>query len=269
MSCDGTGHYRPVTVSRELTHPDYQQCLPLMYFHRPAAEKDQNYLLTTFNAVERVYDHQERLQRILDEFFNDGAPTPVHRPLPKAAQDTRCPSPPPGSPSPLKNNSSDDSASTLLASTVIYVAPELLPTERRGGMPSARMEVLTVPDDCEGYKGNGSIVINYIIPSGVQKAYHQHPGQPYRGTRRRAFLPNNREGRALLKRIQCAFRNGLVFCVGTSQTSGKSNVVTWGKIRHKSTRGNGIYGYPDEYYFRDCNEDLDSLGVPDAANCPL
>ena len=43
------------------------QCLPLVYFCSSIPLENKKYLLTTCKAVERVYDYQERLQRILDE----------------------------------------------------------------------------------------------------------------------------------------------------------------------------------------------------------
>ena len=50
-----------------------------------------------------------------------------------------------------------------------------------------------------GYHGYNTIEINYTIPSGTQGPEHPNPGQPYSGTSRTAYLPDNHEGREILK----------------------------------------------------------------------
>lgn len=40
-------------------------------------------------------------------------------------------------------------------------------------------------------------MIDYCIPDGVQQHNHPNPGKGYRGTTRRAYLPNNDEGRVV------------------------------------------------------------------------
>jgi len=67
------------------------------------------------------------------------------------------------------------------------------------------------------------------------QADHPNPGMAYKGTTRRAFLPDNPEGRQVLKLLQRAFDAGLVFTVGTSNVTGKDNVIIWNDIHHKTT----------------------------------
>jgi hypothetical protein len=45
-----------------------------------------------------------------------------------------------------------------------------------------------------GYPSCGTIVIEYHIPDGVQTAAHPHPGRPFKGAHRKAYLPHNQEG---------------------------------------------------------------------------
>jgi len=68
----------------------------------------------------------------------------------------------------------------------------------------------------------------------VVQAEHPNPGMSYRGTTRTAYLPDNPEGRQVLKLLKRAFDAGLVFTVGTSNTSGRDNVVIWNDIHHKT-----------------------------------
>ena len=100
-------------------------------------------------------------------------------------------------------------------------------TEPQGKMPSGKMTIeLDKNLACEGYEP-GTWLIRYSMKAGVQKAYHYNPGVPYPSTVRKAFIPNTKEGRNLLKRVTYAFSRGLTFTVGTSLTSGKDNVIIW------------------------------------------
>jgi deltex-like protein len=139
----------------------------------------------------------------------------------------------------------------------------------KGRCPSGTMTTSVVLNmTCQGF-APGTIQIPYNIPSGIQKSYHPHPGVPFSGASRVAYLPNNHLGQELLVRMQYAFCHGLSFMVGTSLTTAQPNVVTWASIHHKTCLSGGTqsFGFPDESYFTRCNGELDGLGVPDAAAC--
>ena len=137
-----------------------------------------------------------------------------------------------------------------------------------GKSPSGEMRVSTNKNmSCEGFSNVGTIVIDYKMFSGVQKVYHEELGRSFKGVNRRAFLPDNEDGRNLLKRLKWAFSHGLTFCIGTSLTTNRSGVITWASIHHKTSMKNGAHGWPDSTYFTRCNEELDNRGVPKAANC--
>jgi hypothetical protein len=72
-----------------------------------------------------------------------------------------------------------------------------------GHSPCGTMTIETSRVKCSGFKPCAtSIVITYIIPSGIQKSCCENPGQPYHGTSRIAYLPDNEDGMKLLKRLQ-------------------------------------------------------------------
>ena len=125
---------------------------------------------------------------------------------------------------------------------------------------------------CPGFTSTTTLIqITYSVPSGIQQSYHDNPGLPFRGTSARVtYLPNNDDGRKLLKRMKFAWTRGWVFTVGTSLTSGKSNVVTWSTvIPHKtSLSGGGPFGFPDAHYLTLCNQSLDALQIPPFHACP-
>ena len=81
-------------------------------------------------------------------------------------------------------------------------------------------------------------------------------------------ITSNADGQALLKRLKYAFLHGLTFNVGTSMTTGATNQCTWASIHHKTSPSGGVqaHGYPDPDYFKNCNTEMDSMGVPPATS---
>jgi deltex-like protein len=138
-------------------------------------------------------------------------------------------------------------------------------TEPRGKSPSGTMIISTQKQPCGGYEDCGSISVQYSLPSGTQRSYHENPGQKYSGTNRTSFLPNNSEGRSLLARLMYAWDHGLLFSVGTSMTSGKSNRIVWSSVHQKTSLRGGMHGFPDPNFFSNCNGELDALHVPPAS----
>ncbi|KYK68047.1 WWE domain-containing protein [Toxoplasma gondii TgCatPRC2] len=114
-----------------------------------------------------------------------------------------------------------------------------------------------------GYSDSGTIYVEYDLPSGIQSARHARPGSPFAGTRRSAYLPDTIEGREILSLLIHAFVKGHTFTVGTSLTTGRSDVVVWNGIHHKTNRSGGPtgYGYPDASYFDRVFTELEAKGV--------
>jgi len=139
-----------------------------------------------------------------------------------------------------------------------------------GRCPSGTMKI-EVSDSilCPGFMNTTMCIrITYSIPSGTQASYHPHPGKEHLRARRVTYLSDNDDGRALLGRLRYAFRRGLIFDVGTSQTSGRSDSVVWStSIPHKTSLHGGPFGFPDSNYISECNRKLDALNVPNATRC--
>ncbi|XP_006629504.1 probable E3 ubiquitin-protein ligase DTX3 [Lepisosteus oculatus] len=114
-----------------------------------------------------------------------------------------------------------------------------------------------------GYEPYGTIVIDYTIPSGVQERGHPNPGAGFTGTSRRAFLPDCADGQRVLRLLQRAFEQRLTFTVGTSATTGLSNVVVWNDVHHKTSTHGGPqgFGYPDPGYLLRVQEELRLKGI--------
>jgi deltex-like protein len=132
-----------------------------------------------------------------------------------------------------------------------------------GKCPVGTMTIELDPTtQCNGVWSSGTFVLSYDIPGGIQSGCHENPGNRFSGTIRHAYIPNDAPGRDLLKRLKYAFRRGLTFTIGTSLTTGRSNTVIWTSIHHKTSLNKGPHGFPDPGYIVNCNEELDSLGVP-------
>ncbi|CAJ1969690.1 unnamed protein product [Cylindrotheca closterium] len=138
-----------------------------------------------------------------------------------------------------------------------------------GKSPSGSMSIMIPPVfngmKCSGFANCDTIVIAYSIRAGIQKHYHENPGQSHSGKYVTAYLPNNSDGQSLLKRLKFAFLHGLTFTIGTSITTGATNQCIWSSIHHKTSPNSGVHGFPDPNYFANCNGELDSENVP-AAN---
>ncbi|XP_035513572.1 probable E3 ubiquitin-protein ligase DTX3 [Morone saxatilis] len=134
----------------------------------------------------------------------------------------------------------------------------------KGTQPDGgKMEVTRNASSLPGYEKYGTIIISYYIPSGTQTEEHPNPGHPYEGASRTAYLPDSSEGNKVLKLLRRAFDQRLSFTVGRSTTSGRSNMVTWNDIHHKTSVYGGPthYGYPDPDYLSRVRDELKVKGI--------
>ncbi|CAB4041117.1 E3 ubiquitin- ligase DTX3L, partial [Paramuricea clavata] len=132
-----------------------------------------------------------------------------------------------------------------------------------GNQPKGNMYDSFQSTSLPGFKSCGTIVISYRFPSGIQCQDHPHPGKPYTGTSRTAYLPDNKEGRKVLKLLQKAFQQKLTFTIGRSTTTGRDDCVTWNDIHHKTSEYGGStgYGYPDPDYLKRVKDELAAKGI--------
>ena len=108
-----------------------------------------------------------------------------------------------------------------------------------GNQPPGRMTTRKSSNTLPGFNECGTITITYELYNGTQGQNHPHPGRPYTGARRVAYLPDNREGQKVLKLLEKAFEQKLTFTIGRSSTSGIDDIVTWNDIHHKTKCSGG------------------------------
>ena len=128
----------------------------------------------------------------------------------------------------------------------------------KGDMPPGKMSaIVNNKIKCVGYENNGTIIVDYNIHSGNYKE------KKFKGTHRTSYLPNTKEGRILLGLLKIAFDRKLTFRIGTSVTTGVTDIIVWNGIHHKTSICGGPtqYGYPDPTYFNRVLEELASKGV--------
>jgi deltex-like protein len=97
-----------------------------------------------------------------------------------------------------------------------------------------------------------TIVITYRFPNATQGPDHPNPGKPYTGTTQTAYLPNNQEGKKVLKLLKKAFEQKLTFTIRPLTTTGSDDCVVWNGIPHKTS----IFGGPARYAFVCFDNDL-------------
>jgi deltex-like protein len=140
----------------------------------------------------------------------------------------------------------------------------------RGNQPRGTFTCRRIytPSYLPGYEKYGTLEITYHFPDGVQTDEHPHPGRPYKGTTRYAYLPDSPEGREVRDLLKRAFDERLLFTIGQSITTGQDDVIVWNDI-HQKTKPTGPHGYPDSAYLQRVKDELAAKGiVPTAEHEP-
>ncbi|XP_038578862.1 E3 ubiquitin-protein ligase DTX3L1 isoform X1 [Micropterus salmoides] len=130
-----------------------------------------------------------------------------------------------------------------------------------GCQPEGQMTWVILHRDLPGFPDDNTLQINYIFADGIQTEKHPHPGQPYAGLRLCAYLPDNREGRRILKLLDKAFNQQILFSVATNQDG--EDVVTTASIPLKTQAdgGSSADGYPDADYLKTVRKLLKDKGI--------
>ena len=132
-----------------------------------------------------------------------------------------------------------------------------------GNQPLGHMFKSFLSTSLPGFGSCGTTVISYRFSSGIQGPEHPNPGKPYKGTDRTAYLPDNKEGRKVLRLLKKAFDQKVTFTIGRSVTTGRDDCVIWNDIHHKTsmTGGPTCFGYPDPTYLKRVQQELAAKGI--------
>ncbi|XP_026466501.1 protein deltex-like [Ctenocephalides felis] len=137
-----------------------------------------------------------------------------------------------------------------------------------GNQPPGSMNWTVIPRSLPGHPDSKTLQLTYNIASGMQGSDQPNPGQPYFavGFPRVCYLPDNAQGRRVLRLLTIAWERRLVFTIGRSLTTGREDVVAWNGLTHKTEIGPSITGagYPDTGYLDRLVTELLHLGITDS-----
>ena len=129
-----------------------------------------------------------------------------------------------------------------------------------GDMAPCRMYWKKMSFTCDGEPaGTPTWEIEYASPAGVVPA----TGVRHQGDFRRAYIPDNEEGREVLALLVKCFKRRLTLTIGFSQTRNCDNTIIWNGVHHKSytNRGAANHGFPDPSYFTRVKQELTLKGI--------
>ncbi|KAG8009281.1 E3 ubiquitin-protein ligase DTX3L, partial [Nibea albiflora] len=128
-----------------------------------------------------------------------------------------------------------------------------------GCQPEGQMTWVILHRDLPGFRNANTLQLMYIFPNGIQTEKHPHPGQSYAGLRLAAYLPDNREGRRVLKLLNKAYQQQLLFTVATNEDG--EDMVTTGFIPLKTQPEGGYEVDFDSEYLKTVRKLLKDKGI--------
>jgi len=108
----------------------------------------------------------------------------------------------------------------------------------KANQPPGQMMWKRYEDSLPGFEGSGTFVVNFTFYDGIQSSEHPTPGEMYKGMSCIAYLPDNEEGKQVLKRLQKAFDARLIFTVSRSASDPPGQVALNGVELKTSTERN-------------------------------
>ncbi|XP_053716638.1 E3 ubiquitin-protein ligase DTX3L1 [Synchiropus splendidus] len=129
-----------------------------------------------------------------------------------------------------------------------------------GSQPQGQMTWVILHRELPGFSDGNTLQINYIFPDGVQTEKHPSPGQPHAGLRLCAYLPDNREGWKVLKQMEKAFNQQMLFTVATNLDGSPVITPTIPLKTNPDHSANTEDGYPDPHYLKTVRQLLKDKG---------
>lgn len=135
-----------------------------------------------------------------------------------------------------------------------------------GYQPMPDGSTMTVTEDTTALPGHetcGTLVVTFVIASGVQDLYSPLPGERFPEYRMVTFLPNNSEGQEVVRLLTVAWNRRLLFRIGLNPETGRMDRIVINGFELKTSRHGGILGqgYPDVSYMSRLKCDLKQVGI--------
>ena len=114
-----------------------------------------------------------------------------------------------------------------------------------------------------GYPECTTLVLWYHIESGRQNSDMPLPGDVYHGLDLTTFLPNNGEGREVVRLLTIAWNRGLLFRIGLNPRTSRMDQIVPNGFEFKLRKEGGLllHGFPDPSYMNRLKSDLKDVGV--------
>lgn len=135
---------------------------------------------------------------------------------------------------------------------------------KTGDQPSTgNMNVTHDSFSVPGYEGFRTIIINYSFSDGRTGTGTNYSAA---GFPRVCYIPDNPEGRKVLELLKLAWERRLIFTIGTSVTTGRSNCIVWNNIHHKTEphSNSSGHGFPDPNFLKNIKMELAVQGVTES-----
>jgi len=119
-----------------------------------------------------------------------------------------------------------------------------------GTCPDGVMTSAILPNQLPGHEGYGTISVTYVVNQGKYSL------------NRTGYFPNSADGNRIVGLLRTAWDRRLIFSVGTSMTTGQSDVLVW-NIHHKTGMSGGVqsHAYPDPTYLDRVMNELKQYGI--------
>lgn len=131
----------------------------------------------------------------------------------------------------------------------------------KGTQPDGQMTWVILHRDLPGFPTDNTVQVNYVFPDGTQEEGHPNPGQPFTGLRTLAYLPDNKDGRKVLRLLDKAFTQRLLFTVATDANGDSVVCMTDIPLKTLPDGGSQSESFPDPDYLRNVKFILKEKGI--------
>ncbi|XP_061601475.1 E3 ubiquitin-protein ligase DTX3L-like [Cololabis saira] len=131
----------------------------------------------------------------------------------------------------------------------------------RSSQPEGQMTWVVLHKDLPGFSHDDTLQISFTFPGRTQTENLPHPGQPFSEKRVLAYLPENREGRKVLKLLEKAFQQQLLFTSSSSKPGEDVVITATVPLKTQPEGGSIVDGYPDCDYLKTVTKTLRDKGV--------
>lgn len=133
--------------------------------------------------------------------------------------------------------------------------------DKQANQPPGEMVWKRDNESLPGFEGSGTIAMSFHFYGGIQGTEHPNPGNEYKGTSYKAYLPETNEGKYIFKLLRKAFDARLLFTI-VSGTSDGAGCVGLKDIELKTFFArNSRTGYPDPSYLTRVRQQLVAKGI--------